>query len=148
MPYNHLILCRPLLLLPSIFSSIRVFSNELVLRIKWPSIGVSASASVLPVNIQDMVLIPPTPCDSGGKESACNVGELGLIPGLGRSLWRREWLPTPALLPGEFHGQKRLAGYSPWGHEESDTTEQLTLNTHNPCLRGMCSSWNLVRLRQ
>ena len=36
MPSNHLILCRPLLLLPSIFPSIRVFSNELVLRIRWP----------------------------------------------------------------------------------------------------------------
>jgi len=36
MPFNHLILCRPLLLLPSIFPSIRVFSNESVLRIRWP----------------------------------------------------------------------------------------------------------------
>ena len=32
---------------------------------------------------------------------------------------------TPAFLPGEFHGQKSLAGYSPWGHEESDTAERL-----------------------
>ena len=53
MPYNHLILCCPLLLLPSIFPSIRVFSSESVLRIRWPSNGVSTSASVLPVNIQD-----------------------------------------------------------------------------------------------
>ena len=53
MPSNHLILCHPLLLLPSIFPSIRVFSNESVLRIRWPSIGVSASGSVLPMNIQD-----------------------------------------------------------------------------------------------
>ena len=52
MPSNHLILCHPLLL-PSIFPNIRVFSNESVLRIRWPSTGVSASASVLPVNIQD-----------------------------------------------------------------------------------------------
>ena len=36
MPSNHLILCHPLLLLPSIFPSIRVFSNELALRIRWP----------------------------------------------------------------------------------------------------------------
>ena len=53
MPSNHLILCPPLLLLPSIFPSIRVFSNESVLCIRWQSIGVSASASVLPMNIQD-----------------------------------------------------------------------------------------------
>ena len=53
MPSNHLILCRPLLLLPSIFPSIRVFSNESALHIRWPNIGVSPSTSVLPVNIQD-----------------------------------------------------------------------------------------------
>ena len=53
MPCNHLILCHTLLLLPSIFPSIRVFSNESVLPIRWPSIGVSPSASVLPMNIQD-----------------------------------------------------------------------------------------------
>ena len=54
MPSNHLIFCRPLLLLPSIFPSIRVFSNESALRIRWPKyIGVSASTSVLPMNTQD-----------------------------------------------------------------------------------------------
>ena len=50
MPSNHLILCRSLLLLPSIFSSIRVFSNESVLHIRWPSIGASASFSISPSN--------------------------------------------------------------------------------------------------
>ena len=53
MPSNHLILCRPLLLLPSIFPSFRVFSNESALHIRWQSIGVSASKSVLPMNTQD-----------------------------------------------------------------------------------------------
>ena len=53
MPSNHLIFCCPLLLLPSIFPSIRVFSDESVLHIRWPNIGVSASVSVLPMNIQD-----------------------------------------------------------------------------------------------
>ena len=53
MPSNHLILCHPLLLLLSIFPSIRVFSNESALRIRCQSIGVSASASVLPMNTQD-----------------------------------------------------------------------------------------------
>ena len=46
---------------------------------------------------------------------------------VGKISWRREWLPTPVFLPGEFHGQRSLAGYSPWGHKESDTTEQRTL---------------------
>ena len=53
MPSNHLILCRPLLLLPSIFPSIRVFSNESVLYIRGPKYWSSVSASVLPMNIQD-----------------------------------------------------------------------------------------------
>ena len=52
MPSNHLILCHPLFLLPSIFPRIRVFSNESVLPIRW-SMGVSATASILPINIQD-----------------------------------------------------------------------------------------------
>ena len=37
--------------------------------------------------------------------------------------WRRAWQPTPAFLPGESHGQRSLAGYSPWGCQESDTAE-------------------------
>ena len=50
MPSNHLTLCHPLLLLPSIFPSIRVFSSELVLLIRWM---IEASTSVLPMNIQN-----------------------------------------------------------------------------------------------
>ena len=52
MSTNYLILCLPHLLPPSILPSIRVFSNESVLCIRWPNIGISASASVLPMNIQ------------------------------------------------------------------------------------------------
>jgi len=40
--------------------------------------------------------------------------------------WRREWLPTPGFLPGEFHGQRNLVGYSLWCRKELDTTKQLT----------------------
>ena len=50
-----------------------------------------------------------------GKEPASNMEDLGLIPGSERSPWRREWLPTPVFLPGEFHGQGSVEGYSPWG---------------------------------
>ena len=53
MPSNYLILCSHLLLPPSIFPSIRVFSSKSVLRIRWPNIGISASAPVLPMNIQN-----------------------------------------------------------------------------------------------
>ena len=42
--------------------------------------------------------------------------------------WRREWLPTPVFLPRESHGQRSLGVYSPEGHKELDTTEDLTLS--------------------
>ena len=61
------------------------------------------------------------------KESTCNAGDTrvaGLIPGLARSCWRK-CQPTLVLLPGKSHGQRSLVGYSPWGHKESDTTEQM-----------------------
>ena len=44
--------------------------------------------------------------------------------------WRRQWQPTPVFLLGEVHGQRSLAGYSPWGRKESDMTEQLSLSLH------------------
>ena len=126
MPSNDLILCHPLLLLPSILPSIRIFSNESVLQIRWPkywSFGFSISPSVAlitllyihqwPFLIAQLVKNPPAmqetpvrflvwedplekgwlpnpvflrfPCGSAGKESTCNVGDLGLITGLGRT---------------------------------------------------------------
>ena len=45
-------------------------------------------------------------------------------PWVGKIPWRRKWLPTPVCLPGESHGLRSLMGYNPWGHKESDTTEQ------------------------
>ena len=49
--------------------------------------------------------------------------------------WSRKWQPTPVFLPGEFHGQRRLADYNPWGHKESDMTEWLNIQRHrNPGL--------------
>ena len=62
---------------------------------------------------------------SDGKESVCNAGNLGSIPGLGRSPWKRAWKPTLVFLPGESHEQRSLAGYSPWGLKGSDPTERL-----------------------
>ena len=49
------------------------------------------------------------------------------LPWVGKISWRRKWQPTPVFLPGESHGQRSLAGYSPQGHKESDTAEQLHL---------------------
>ena len=60
------------------------------------------------------------------KNLPANAGGMGSIPGLGRFPWRRKWQPTPVLLPAEFHAQRILVGYSPWGCKESDMTEPLT----------------------
>ena len=56
------------------------------------------------------------------KNSPANAGDMDLILRWDDPL-RRKWLPTPVLWPGECHGQRSLAVYSPWGHKESDTTE-------------------------
>ena len=49
--------------------------------------------------------------------------------------WRTEWQPTPVFLPGKSHGQRSLGGYSPWGHKESDTTEQAHMYTKTGLVR-------------
>ena len=51
------------------------------------------------------------------KESARQCRRRGLDPWLRKIRWRRKWQPTPVFLPGEFHGQRGLAGYSPWGRK-------------------------------
>ena len=52
--------------------------------------------------------------------------ETWVHPWIAKMAWRRKWQPTPVFLPGESHGQRRLAGYSPWGHKKSDMTERLS----------------------
>ena len=54
------------------------------------------------------------------------------VPSLvGKIPWKREWLPTPVFWPGEFQGQRSLAGYSPWGCKQSDIIEQLSILGHS-----------------
>ena len=59
------------------------------------------------------------------KQSTCNVGDLGWIPGQQHPLEGRAWQPTPYSCLDNPHGQRSLVGYSPWGRKELDTTEQL-----------------------
>ena len=65
--------------------------------------------------------------DSGSdsKASAYNAGRPGFNPWIGKIPWRGKQQPTQVLLPGKSHGWRSLAGYSPWGRKESDTTERL-----------------------
>ena len=74
------------------------------------------------------------PVDASGKESACQCRRHGFDPWIRKIPWRRKWQSTTVFLPGEFHGQRSLAGYSPWGHKESDMTELLTHITYTPYL--------------
>ena len=73
-----------------------------------------------------------------GKESASSAGDLGSIPGLGRSPGEGNGHPTPVFLPGEFQGQRNPAGLSPWGRKELDTTEQLTGEGNGTPLQYSC----------
>ena len=148
MPSNHLILCRPLLFLPSIFPNIRVFSNESALLIRWPKYW-SFSFNISPSNEHpglisfrmdglDLLAVQGTLKSllqnhtskaSILQRSAFFIVQLShpyMTPGKTIDIpWRRKWQSTPALLPGKSHGQRSLIGYSPWGHKESDTTERL-----------------------
>ena len=54
----------------------------------------------------------------------------GIFPTRDRTQVSHIWRPTPVILPGKFHGQRSLVGYSPWGCKESDMTEQLHSLTH------------------
>ena len=69
------------------------------------------------------------PGGSVGKESACNAADLGSIPGSGRSPGGGHSNPLQYSFLENPHGQRSLAGYSPQGHKESDTTEQFKHTT-------------------
>ena len=137
MPSNHLILCCPLLLLPSIFPSIRVFSNESIL-IRWPKYW-SFSFIISPSNEYlglisfrmdwlDLLVVQGTLksllLHHSSKASILQHSAFFIVQ-LSHPYWRSKWQPTPVLLPGKFHGWRSLVGYSPWGCKELDTTEQL-----------------------
>ena len=71
---------------------------------------------------------------ASGKEPACQCRRLeigGFDPWVGKIPWRRKGQPSPVFLPGKSHGQRSLAGYSPWGPEVWDTAERLPLSLSN-----------------
>ena len=73
----------------------------------------------------------------GGEESTCQCRKRRFDPWIGTILWRREWLLIPVFLPGEFHGQRHLGGYSPQGCKKLDMSGQLSMcipSTHFYCL--------------
>ena len=66
------------------------------------------------------------PGGSDSQESACNAGDLGLIPGLGRFLGGGHSNPLQYSCPENPHGQRSLADYSPWGLKGLDVTKHST----------------------
>ena len=112
MPSNHLIFCHALLLLPSIFPSMRVSFNESALHIRWPKYW-SFSFSINPSNEYSRMISKRW----GGVRSIGREDSL-----------EKEWLPTPVIL-----AWRSLAGYSPWGcrvgHEERTNTFTFHLRT-------------------
>ena len=81
-------------------------------------------------NDNEMWSLMGFPGGSDGKESACNVGDLGSIPVLERSPGGRHGHPLQYPCQENPHGQRSLVGYSPWGHKESDMTEWLSMAAH------------------
>ena len=141
---NHLILCCPLLL-PSSFCSIRFFSNELALYIRWPtywSFSINPSneysgwisfridwihhlavqetlKNLLQHNSKSWFLWCPAFFMVQLSHTYMTTRKTIALP-----IWtfvskvrRRQWQPTPVFLPGESHGQRSLVGYSLWGHK-------------------------------
>ena len=78
--------------------------------------------TLLVVGFPDGVVVMNPPANAGDARDTGLVSQVKKIP------WRREWQPIPVFLPGECHGWRSLAGYSPWGHKESDTAEGLRMH--------------------
>ena len=117
--YGSLIFCCSLLLLHSILPSIRVFSNVSALCNRWPNSGASASSSVLPMNIQGWFPSGLTGLITLQSNGLSGVFSRTVIQkhqffSIQPSLWSNiKWQLTPVFLPGESHGQRSLASYSP-----------------------------------
>ena len=88
------------------------------------------------------------PLANAGDTRDAGSGRSGLS-GLGRSSWRRAWPPTPVFLPGKFHGQRSLAGYSPWSSKETDTTENACAcaraRTHTHTHTHTVTNWDIMQ---
>ena len=100
-----------------------VYSCLLWIILLWTWVCQGGNTFLYPFNL----LYSLTSHSSDGKESPCNAGDQGFDPWIRKIPWRRKWQSTPVFLPGEFHGQRSLVVYSPWGHKELDMTERLTL---------------------
>ena len=147
MPSSHLILCHPLLLLPPVPPSIRVFSNESTLHMRWPkywrfSFSIIPSKEIpglisLRMDCLDLLAVQGTlqsllqHHSSKASILRCSsfftvqLSHPYMITGSGRSPGEGNGNPLQYSCLEKSHEQKSLVGYSPWGCKESDTTQRL-----------------------
>ena len=131
MPSNHLILCHPLLILPSIFPIIRVFSNESALHIMQFTGRQIVSPGYILAKLPATINRSPWrlmgfPGGTRGKEHTCQFRRCkrwGFDPWVREIPWERKWRLTIVFLPIESCEKSSLAGYGPQGCKESDTIE-------------------------
>ena len=100
----------------------------------WWLIKLAEEASVCPSKVAGELSVPPwtfVKVFYQGLPSSPLTIVIWLSLCLG---WRRQWHPTPVLLPGESHGRRSLVGCSPWGRSESDTTERLHFDFSLSCI--------------
>ena len=126
MPSNYLILHRPLLLLPSIFPRIRVFSNESGLPIRYWGFSFSISPSneysgliSFRMHWLDLLAVQRTLKSLFQHHSS----KASVLWHSASFTVQFQWQPTPIFLPRELRGQRSLVGCHLWDHTESDTTE-------------------------
>ena len=98
--------------------------------VPWVTHGKFSGASLVSQTVNNLPAMQETQVQS----------RVGKIPR------RRGWLPSPVFLLWEFHGQRNLAGYSPWGRKESDTTDRLTLSSSQSVFVKSMSEW--IKCRQ
>ena len=94
------------------------------------------------LNLHGIFQVPQYPPKwLNGKMS---MQETGFDPWVRKIPWKRKWQPIPVSLPGKFHKQRSLAGYSPWGHKASDTTEHTAHVPACVCKRLSSCPWYVL----
>ena len=101
------------------------FVADVTVVITW-SFGIRLGGGKIKITDVNFFLLWLSVGGDSGKEPTCQCRRhkrCGCNPWVRKIPWRRKWQPTSLFLPGEFHGQRSLTGYNPWGCKESDTTE-------------------------
>ena len=90
------------------------------------------------------------PGGTSGKEPSCQCRRykrLGFNPWIGKIPWKRAWQPTPVFLPGESHGQRRLAGCGPQGRKEWTWLKQLSMQACIKSFNSACRLYTCIKER-